>query len=77
VEDSAPNVAEADLANIFEPLYRADVARSRQSGGSGLGLAICQAIVQAHQGSIQASLSALGGIQVRVDLPLLAENSDD
>ena len=77
VEDSAPNVTEADLAQIFEPLYRADVARSRQSGGSGLGLAICKAIVQAHQGSIQASLCALGGIQVRVDLPLFAENSDD
>ena len=69
IDDSAPDVPSADLSRLFEPLYRADAARSRHSGGSGLGLAICAAIVQAHKGSIEARSSALGGIQIHIELP--------
>jgi two-component system sensor histidine kinase BaeS len=47
VSDSAPGVPAEDPSRLFEPLYRADAARSRHTGGSGLGLAIAQAIVQA------------------------------
>ena len=70
VQDSAPGVSTGDLQRIFEPLFRADAARSRQSGGSGLGLAICAAIAQAHGGTIRASLSPLGGLRVDVTLPM-------
>lgn len=70
VADTAPGVASADLDRLFEPLYRADAARSRRNGGSGLGLSICSAIVQAHCGSIQATSSALGGVSMRVVMPI-------
>lgn len=69
VDDTAPGVAVSDLARVFEPLYRADAARSRVNGGSGLGLAICTAIVNAHRGSIAAQQSSLGGLQVHIALP--------
>ena len=69
IDDSAPGVAEADQQRIFEPLYRADPLRSRAKGGSGLGLAICNAIVEAHGGTISASASALGGLRVYIELP--------
>lgn len=72
VADSAPGVPAADLHRLFEPLYRADQARSRHTGGSGLGLAIVAAIAAAHQGSVQAQPSPLGGLCVVVDLPLNA-----
>ena len=72
IDDSAPGVAASDLPRLFEPLYRADAARSRHSGGSGLGLAICVAIAEAHGGRLQALASRLGGLQVRLDLPLNA-----
>ncbi len=72
IDDSAPGVAASDLPRLFEPLYRADAARSRHSGGSGLGLAICVAIAEAHGGRIQALGSRLGGLQVQLDLPLIA-----
>ncbi|OYU10684.1 MAG: hypothetical protein CFE38_16285 [Comamonadaceae bacterium PBBC1] len=70
VEDSAPGVDAHDMASLFEPLYRADRARTRALGGSGLGLAICEAIAHAHGGTVAASASSLGGLHVQVDLPL-------
>jgi two-component system sensor histidine kinase BaeS len=75
VDDTAPGVPASDLARVFEPLYRVDVARSRHSGGSGLGLAICRAIVTAHGGHISATASPLGGLRVRVELPVATTNS--
>lgn len=69
IDDSAPGVPADDLPRVFEPLYRADAARSRHRGGSGLGLAICAALVQAHGGQVQAAASALGGLCVRIELP--------
>lgn len=73
VDDSAPGAAETDLPRLFEPLYRADAARSRHNGGSGLGLAICVAIAQAHGGSMAARASAQGGLLVVVTLPVSGE----
>jgi len=72
VEDSAPGVAVADHDRLFDPLYRADRARSRKSGGSGLGLAIARAIARAHHGTIAAAPSPLGGLAVTVTLPRAA-----
>ena len=69
LEDSAPGLNAADLARVFEPLFRAETSRSRHAGGSGLGLAICEQLVMAHQGHISASHSALGGVMITVRLP--------
>ena len=70
VEDTAPGVAAPDLPQIFEPLFRADPARS--GDGSGLGLSIARAIVEAHHGRIDAAASSLGGLRITVVLPLRA-----
>jgi two-component system, OmpR family, sensor histidine kinase BaeS len=72
IDDSAPGVPAADLLRLFEPLYRADAARSCHRGGSGLGLAICDAIARSHGGRIEAGLSTLGGLHVRIELPVNA-----
>jgi len=68
--DSAPGVSENDLAHIFERLYRVETSRNRAKGGSGLGLTICRNIVQAHEGSIVADHSPLGGLKLTITLPL-------
>jgi two-component system sensor histidine kinase BaeS len=73
VDDSKPGVPAADLGRLFDPLYRADAARSRHRGGSGLGLAICAALVRAHFGRITAAASELGGLSIFVDMPVSAE----
>ena len=70
VEDNGVGVAEHHLAQLFESLYRVENSRNRQTGGSGLGLSICSHIVNAHQGSIKAAKSELGGLAVIIKLPL-------
>ncbi|HEY0178986.1 MAG TPA: ATP-binding protein, partial [Dokdonella sp.] len=72
VEDSAPGVPAEALPRLFDRLYRVDASRVRATGGAGLGLAICRAIVEAHDGRIEATPSALGGLRVAVHLPLAA-----
>jgi two-component system sensor histidine kinase BaeS len=69
VEDTAPGVAAGECARLFEPLHRADVARSRREGGSGLGLSVCRAIARAHGATIIAQPSRLGGLAVDVRFP--------
>ena len=71
VEDSAPGVPQADLSQLFEPLFRVDRARQRgDEHNSGLGLSIVRTIVLAHGGKVTASHSPLGGLCISVELPM-------
>ncbi|MDQ2187817.1 ATP-binding protein [Alcaligenaceae bacterium A4P071] len=69
-DDTPPAVPDESLLRIFDRLFRVEGSRNRASGGAGLGLAICQRIVEGHQGTITAHASPLGGLQVKVCLPL-------
>jgi two-component system sensor histidine kinase BaeS len=75
VMDSAPGVPPDVLPRLFERLYRVDASRNRQSGGAGLGLALCHSIVAGHEGEILARPSPLGGVWIRVSLPLASLQS--
>jgi len=66
IADSAPGVSDADRQRLFEHLFRVEASRNRQLGGAGLGLALCERIVSAHRGSIEASASPFGGLQMTV-----------
>ena len=52
ISDDGPGIPAADAENIFEPFYRVDRSRSKQTGGYGLGLSISKRIMEAHGGSI-------------------------
>ena len=67
--DSEPGVASEDLEKLFTRLYRIEASRNRKEGGSGLGLAICKNIVEAHEGSIKAENSDIGGLSLVIRLP--------
>ena len=69
-EDSGPGVAESELERLFDRLYRVEGSRSRATGGAGLGLAICRNIVEAHNGVIGAFSSPMGGLGVKIEIPL-------
>ncbi|MBU1139626.1 MAG: HAMP domain-containing protein [Proteobacteria bacterium] len=68
--DSAPGVPDEHIPHLFDRLYRVDASRSRDLGGAGLGLSICYNIVKGHNGTIEARQSPIGGLLIRVCLPL-------
>ncbi|WP_081967800.1 ATP-binding protein [Colwellia psychrerythraea] len=70
IEDSAPGVASDEQQKLFERFYRVEPSRNRSHGGSGLGLSLCKQIVEAHQGSIRALDSALGGLSIKISFPV-------
>jgi two-component system, OmpR family, sensor kinase len=53
VHDHGPGIDPEDAHRVFEPFFRSDPSRSRNSGGAGLGLAIVAAIVTAHRGTVR------------------------
>jgi two-component system, OmpR family, sensor kinase len=71
VADHGPGLPGTDRERIFEPFYRADASRSRDSGGAGLGLSIVSAVVAAHGGRVRMRETSGGGATFEVELPLV------
>lgn len=69
--DSSPGVSEQDIPKLFDRFYRVESSRNRHHGGAGLGLAICSNIVEAHHGLIHAQPSALNGLAIHIEIPLI------
>ena len=73
IADHGPGIAREHLPRLTERFYRADAARSRESGGTGRGLANVKHIVERHRGSLEIR-SALGaGTTVAVRLPVAGD----
>jgi heavy metal sensor kinase len=71
VQDTGEGIAAEHQEHLFERFFRADKARSRETGGSGLGLAIAKAIVEAHGGTIGFTSDVGKGSTFWVDLSLV------
>lgn len=72
VSDAGPGVPADALEKLFEPFYRLDEARGRQTGGVGLGLAITERAVRFHGGRVAAFNRQPSGLIVEIRLPLIA-----
>jgi len=73
IADQGPGLTQAQAEHVFERFYRADQARTRQSGGAGLGLAIVAALVAAHGGNVWVESPPGGGAIFRIAIPLAPE----
>jgi two-component system sensor histidine kinase CpxA len=71
VTDCGDGVPADALEKLFQPFYRLDDARGRQTGGVGLGLAITERAVRFHGGRVSATNRAEGGLMVEIRLPLM------
>ncbi|MFA6264409.1 MAG: ATP-binding protein [Pseudolabrys sp.] len=69
IDDEGPGIPEQELSRVFDPFYRLEESRSRDTGGVGLGLAIAQSIVQAHRGDLILSNRPAGGLRAQISLP--------
>jgi len=70
VDDDGPGLPPEELERVFEPFYRHEPSRNRETGGTGLGLATVRSVVLAHGGEATLENRRDGGLRARVALPL-------
>ncbi|WP_075257603.1 ATP-binding protein [Herbaspirillum camelliae] len=69
IRDQGPGIPESELDAVFEPFYRLEASRSRDTGGTGLGLTIALNIAENHQGQLRLRNLPEGGLEVLLELP--------
>lgn len=71
IDDEGPGIPESEYQQVFEPFYRREASRNRETGGTGLGLTIARTAVRAHGGDVTLfdDRPATGGLRVTVELP--------
>jgi signal transduction histidine kinase len=69
IQDQGPGLPPDELEKVFQPFYRAEASRSRETGGTGLGLTIARSVAEAHGGSVTLANRPEGGLDVRLALP--------
>ncbi|HEY7742811.1 MAG TPA: ATP-binding protein [Burkholderiales bacterium] len=69
IHDMGPGLPPDQLEKVFEPFYRVEDSRSRETGGTGLGLTIARGIAEAHGGRLSLRNRAEGGLEATLELP--------
>ncbi|HEY6482596.1 MAG TPA: HAMP domain-containing sensor histidine kinase [Steroidobacteraceae bacterium] len=69
IRDEGPGIPAEELEKVFEPFYRLESSRNRDTGGTGLGLSIARDVVQAHGGSLVLRNLPGRGLEALLTLP--------
>ena len=69
IRDHGPGIPDAELEKVFEPFFRLEASRSRETGGTGLGLSIARNIARAHGGEVRLRNHVNGGLEATLTLP--------
>ncbi len=70
IDDDGPGIPEARRDDVFKPFFRLEGSRNTGTGGVGLGMTIARDVARGHGGEIVLGESPLGGLRVRLRLPL-------
>lgn len=70
IEDDGPGIPDDRKKDALRPFVRLDNARGTNTGGTGLGLSIAQTAIENHGGQMFLENSDLGGLRVRIVLPI-------
>jgi signal transduction histidine kinase len=73
VDDDGPGIPESETERVFEPFYRLEPSRSRETGGAGLGLCVARTLIRAHGGDVALHNRKDGGLRVEMTIPREAE----
>jgi len=69
IADDGPGIPVEQREQVFEPFFRIEESRNRDTGGIGLGMAIARTAIRAHGGEIYLEESQKGGLLARIYLP--------
>ena len=69
IRDEGPGIPEAMLERVFDPFFRLEGSRSRETGGTGLGLSIARNIARAAGGDVSIRNRPSGGLEAVLVLP--------
>ena len=70
VEDNGPGISESEYENVLKPFYKIDKSRNQTKSSVGLGLSIASDIIRSHGGNIELGKSELGGLKIKIVLPV-------
>jgi len=70
IEDDGPGIPVSEFENVFKPFYKIDKSRNKAKSSVGLGLSIASDIIRSHGGEIELNKSEIGGLKVKVSLPI-------
>ncbi len=70
IDDDGPGIKIEDREDALKPFHRLETSRNKNTGGTGLGLSIANNITLSHGGSLELLESPLGGLRVKVSLPI-------
>jgi len=68
VLDNGPGIPQELLEAVFEPFYRVEASRNRETGGTGLGLAIARQLAQALGATLTLRNRDGGGLEARLTI---------
>lgn len=69
VQDDGPGLPASELEKVFDPFYRVEGSRGRDTGGNGLGLTIARSVAEAHAGTLVLRNRAERGLEAVLTLP--------
>ena len=70
IEDDGPGIPESQYENVFKPFYKVDKSRNQTKSSVGLGLSIVSDIIRSHGGNIELEKSKMGGLKIKIVLPV-------
>ncbi len=70
IEDDGPGIPVSEYENVFKPFYKIDKSRNKAKSSVGLGLSIASDIIKSHGGEIELNKSEIGGLKVKISLPI-------
>jgi signal transduction histidine kinase len=75
IKDEGPGIPPDELDKVFEPFYRVEASRNRDTGGTGLGLPIARGVAELHGGRLVLANRPGGGLEATLTLPRQSRDS--